>query len=96
MLDAQTDRRLLLALRTIDGHTVYPAFQFEDRKVLPGLAEVLGMFPGDNDRLLWTIASWARVPLTSLNERSVIDALRDGDAEAAIGAARATAIRWSR
>ncbi|MBT2539657.1 hypothetical protein J7E99_02765 [Streptomyces sp. ISL-44] len=95
-LRLRTRRRRILALRTRDGHTVYPAFQFSGRQVLPGLDFVLHAFPDDDPDLYWTIASWMRKPLTTLGDRCVVDTLRDGDIDAAVQAARATASRWSR
>ncbi|MFF5019471.1 hypothetical protein [Streptomyces sp. NPDC001165] len=89
-------QRSLLALRTSDGHTVYPVFQFAGNQVLPGIGAVLREFPDDDPDLFWTIASWMRKPLTTLNERSVIEALNQGEIDAAVKAANATASRWSR
>ncbi|MFF4909729.1 hypothetical protein ACFY2T_33270 [Streptomyces sp. NPDC001260] len=95
LLAARTEDRAILALRTSDGFSVYPAFQFKDGKILPGLSSVIRAFP-DDDKLLWTVATWLRVPLTSLDKRNIIDALRDGDIEEAVHVARVTANRWSR
>lgn len=88
--------KALLALQTIDEYTVYPAFQFSGGQVLTGLLDVLNNFPRDDPDLLWTVASWLRKPLTSLGDRSVVEVLLDGETEAAVRVARATAMRWSR
>jgi hypothetical protein len=65
-------RRTLLALRTTDDHLVYPSFQFEGTKVLPGLAEVLQAVGDVVDN--WTLASWLVAPQPN-QEQSVIESL---------------------
>ena len=55
---------------------VYPAFQFERERVLPGLAEVLQCF-GDGAEE-WTVAAWLVSPSRSLGGRSPVEWLRDG------------------
>lgn len=92
-------RSTLLALKTRDGHTVYPAWQFTfDRQVLEGLAEVLRLFAGDEHGEVvdgWTLASWLRIPLPELDGGSVADRLRAGDVAAARQVAAHAAARWS-
>ncbi len=74
------DRRLL-ALRTRGGAVVYPVFQFDGRRLLAGLGEIV---PG----LLavaaspWTVASWLTSGSSSLHGRRPLDALRGGEVEA--------------
>jgi len=41
-----SERRLMSAGQ-VDGQTAYPAWQFVDGEMLPGLREVLAAFPGD-------------------------------------------------
>ena len=92
-------RRTLLALRTSDGHTVYPAWQLTGGHVVPGLGEVLQSFAPDDDGEIvddWTLAAWLRQPLDSLGGQSVATRLVDGDVSAAVQAARTAALRWSR
>lgn len=89
------ERRQLLALETSDGIVIYPAFQVDQFQLLPGLAEVLGVFAGvpvDG----WTLSSWLLAPSESLDGLSVIDWLRTrrSSATAQAHAARA-AWRWS-
>ncbi|WP_159049543.1 hypothetical protein [Streptomyces sp. NRRL WC-3618] len=96
LLDRMAGDRSIIALHTKDGQIVYPAFQFRGKHVLPGLGNILRAFPDDDADLSWTIASWLRKPLSTLNDRSVVEALSDGDTEAALKVARATASRWSR
>lgn len=56
------ERRTLFGLKTADGVVVYPTFQFDERNhVLPGLAEVLQSFRGD-DAEDWTFAGWLVSP----------------------------------
>jgi hypothetical protein len=79
-------RRRLLALRTGSGRLVYPAFQFDGRHVLRGLADVLGQIEPD-DAEAWTVASWLTTPDPALGGRTPVDALRDGDTDPVLAAA---------
>lgn len=96
-LAQQRGRRQVLALATADGQLVYPTFQFDDhRRVLPGLAVVLGAIPpGVVDD--WTLASWLRQSqLPELGGHSVIEYLRaGGDPAAAAESARRAVARWA-
>lgn len=98
-LNDRVKRNTLLALKTRDGVTVYPAWQFADGQVLPGLAEVLKVFVADEHGEIvdsWTLASWLRTGLDELDGGSVADRLLSGDADAARQAAAHAAARWSR
>lgn len=77
-------RRTLLALRTADGHWVYPTRQFnEHHEVLAGLPEVLQTLAGSgiDD---WTLAGWLASPMTSLEGFSPIAWLREGRSPLAV------------
>lgn len=96
---ALADRRrrgTLLALKTSDGHLVYPAFQFRaDGSVLEGLPEVLQTLraSGVDD---WTLAGWLATPQDSLEEQSCVEWLRaGGDSERALALARDAAAGFS-
>ncbi len=91
-------RRTLLALRTSDRHTVYPAWQFRSRRVLPGVPEVLQAFVVDKHPVVdpWTLASWLRTPLDALDGDSVVHRLADGEIDPAVEVARTAAARWAR
>ena len=92
-------RRTMLALRTSDGHTVYPAWQFSGRTVLPGVSEVLQCFaPDEHGELVdpWTLASWLRLPLEPLEGRSVAELLAQGEVAQAVSLSQSAARRWSR
>ncbi len=78
----------LLRVRNRDGRVVYPVVQFDGRRVLPGLPEVLALL--DGPLLPLTVASWLMTPATSLGERTPVDALRDGDADDVLRLARQT------
>lgn len=71
-------RRTLLALKTADGHWVYPTAQFgNDRQVLPGLAEILATFdPEVLDE--WSLAGWLAADHDALGGRSVFEHLAAG------------------
>ena len=71
-------RRRLLRVTTADDTQLFPLWQFTESGVLPGLAEVLGLFPEETDG--WLVAGWLRTPDPDLEEPPV-DALRRGDIE---------------
>ena len=62
---AVSQRQSLLALTTGSGRVVYPAFQFDGRSVVPGVADVLRVLPEDLVSR-WTVASWLVSPDTEL------------------------------
>ncbi|CAN5844063.1 hypothetical protein BH23ACT2_BH23ACT2_05260 [soil metagenome] len=79
------DHRLLrLTMRS--GAVGYPALQFDGRRVLPGIAEVV-------ERLApvvatnWTIASWLTSAQPSLGDATPIDLLRARRVEPVVAAA---------
>ena len=87
--------RDLLALKTGSGAVVYPTFQFQDHKVLPGLKELQEIL---SPELLspWTLASWLVSKEPELNDRCPIDALRDGELPAVLSIARQWATALAR
>jgi hypothetical protein len=48
---------------------------------------VLQTSPTDFESASWTAAAWLRTPLEILSDRSIIDALADGDVASAVEAA---------
>ena len=74
---AKASRRRLLRVVTTDGDHLYPVWQFVDGSLIPGLAELLAMFPED-DVDGWTLAAWLRTPDRELDEAPV-DALLRGE-----------------
>lgn len=86
---AVAQRRDLLAIRAGNGATVYPIFQFAGRRTLPGMREVLAALEEVAQPL--TIASWLTTAHPDLDGRTPAAALRDGDADAVVRAARALA-----
>ena len=76
----------LLRLRNQDGRPVYPVVQFDGRRLLPGVAEVVDMLEKVVDPL--TVASWLTAPNPHLEGRRPVEALRDGDVAAALAVAR--------
>lgn len=80
-------RHRLLALRTGSGRLVYPAAQFEGPKVVAGLGPVLdALVPDDTEA--WMVASWLTTSDPTLDGRTPIGALRDGETEVVVTAAR--------
>ena len=80
-------RHRLLALRTTSGRLVYPVAQFRGPKVVDGLGRVLDVLVPD-DTEAWMVASWLATPDPALAGRSPIEALRGGDTEPVVEAAR--------
>lgn len=83
-------RHRLLALRTGSGRLVYPAAQFHDERVVDGLGDVLDVLVPD-DTEAWMVASWLTTPDPALDDRTPLDALRDGDRADVVRAAREVA-----
>jgi hypothetical protein len=72
-----------------DGRLAYPVLQFDGRRILAGLSEVIAELRGALEPL--TIASWLTAPQRSLCGRRPVDLLRSGSAEdaaAVLAAAR--------
>jgi predicted helicase len=92
----RVEQRTLLCLTTRDEHRVYPAFQFANRVVVPGLNQVLTRLVDAVDD--WTLASWLRAGQPELGGASVMDRLTaDGRAEEAVlRMAENAAERWGR
>jgi len=87
---AVSKRKGLLSLTTGSGQVVFPAFQFRDRRPVPGLAKVLSELP-DQVVSRWTLASWLVSPDVGLDGARPIDVLHDGsdgDIAAVVTAAR--------
>lgn len=81
--------RGLLRLEMRDGEIGYPVFQFDGRRILPGIREVISIL-GPVAASPWTIASWLTSPAAALDDRAPVQALRDGNIEAVTAAARQT------
>lgn len=80
-------RHRLLALRTGSGRLVYPAFQFDHRSMVAGLAKVLAIVAPD-DTEGWYVASWLTTPDANLGAVAPVEALRAGRAGDVEAAAR--------
>jgi len=66
----------LLRLEMRDGEIGYPLFQFQGRRVLPGVRDVVGIL-APMVATSWTIASWLTSPAVELGDRTPLEALRD-------------------
>lgn len=86
---AKAARRRLLRTITADGEHLYPLWQFDRSGLVPGLAEILAVFP---ERSVdgWTVAGWLRTPDPDLDE-SPLGALLRGDLDRVRVAARTAA-----
>lgn len=86
-------RRTVLALQTSDGRWIYPAWQFRDHDVMPGLAQVLAVF---DEHPNWSVGTWLTTPNKDLDERTPVQWLNEGrDREHLLRLARHTAHRWA-
>lgn len=82
--------RGLLRLEMRNGDLGYPVFQFEGRRQLAGIREVIRTLePAVASP--WTTASWLTSPAPELDDRTPLAALRGGDSEWVIALARRTA-----
>lgn len=80
-------RHRLLALRTGSGRLVYPAAQFDGERVIDGLGDVLDVLVPDNTEA-WMVASWLTTSDPELGSRTPLEALRAGERDAVLRAAR--------
>lgn len=80
-------RHRLLALRTGSGRLVYPAAQFDGEHVVDGLGDVLDVLVPDNTEA-WMVASWLTTPDPELGGDTPLGALRAGERDAVVRAAR--------
>lgn len=86
-------RRGLLALTTGNGQVVYPLFQFDGQRLVPGLGAVLEALPVAVVSR-WTVAAWLVSPEAELDGDRPVDVLREQGPEgqvAVLGAAQ----RWA-
>lgn len=84
---AVRDDRALLRIVNRDGTIVYPVFQFDAGRPLPGVGEAVVMLSAVWQPL--TVASWLTAPNRRLDGRTPVQALRDGD----VAAVHALALR---
>jgi hypothetical protein len=86
---AKAARRRLLRVFTSDGVALFPLWQFKDSSVVPGLAEILSLFP---ERAVdgWTVAGWLRTEDPELGGVP-LDALTQGQDEVVRSLARTAA-----
>ena len=84
------DRRLL-RLHNRDGRPVYPILQFDGRRQVPGVADVVATLRDVVEPL--TIASWLTARRPDLDGDRPVDALRAGRTDAILAAARRFARR---
>lgn len=83
-VDKRRIRRALLAVPNGSGEYLYPACQFTSAGVVPGIEEALRAFQIRNP---WTQLSALLAPAPALGGRSILEALKSGDAERAIAVA---------
>ncbi|MFW2545473.1 helix-turn-helix domain-containing protein [Primorskyibacter sp. 2E107] len=77
-IDKRRNAHKLLAVR-VASDWVYPAFQFGKEDVLTGIEEVLQAHAGDDP---WVILDILLAPDEALGDRSLLQAIQQGDAEA--------------
>ncbi|MBW3576871.1 MAG: DUF2384 domain-containing protein [Actinobacteria bacterium] len=80
----------LLKLELRSGQVGYPVFQFDGRRVLPGVREVVETLT-PSVATSWTIASWLSSPQPSWDGARPLDQLRAGRIEEVLAASRRVA-----
>jgi hypothetical protein len=90
---AKAARRRLLRVFTADRTALFPAWQFDGGSVVPGLADVLALFP---ERVVdgWTLAGWLRTEDPELGGVP-LETLTQGDHEVVNALARAASVSLS-
>lgn len=86
-IDKRRRGNAILAIRE-GSDWKYPAFQFRDGEVLPGIAEVVRGFEGQG---AWVTLDFLLASESALGGRSPLDALREGDLGAVERLVRANA-----
>lgn len=86
---AKAARRRLLRTITADGEHLYPLWQFDGDRLLPGLPEMLALFP-ESSVDGWTLAAWLRTPDPDLGERP-LEVLAHGERDKVWAVARSAA-----
>jgi hypothetical protein len=77
----------LLKLELRSGQLGYPVFQFDGRRLLPGIREVVETLTSVVETS-WTIASWLASPQPSSQGQRPLDRLRAGEIDEVLAAAR--------
>lgn len=77
-------RRLVRVVQR-DGRPVYPLFQFDGRRQVPGVGDVVDLLGAVLEPL--TVASWLTGPSPALGGHRPIDMLAAGDADQVLAAA---------
>jgi hypothetical protein len=80
-VDKRRSRRALLAVPTGSGEYLYPASQFTSDGVVLGITEVLQAFQIQNP---WTQLSVLLAPTPALGGKTILEALKAGEAKKAI------------
>lgn len=79
----------LLRLELRSGQLGYPLFQFDGRRLLPGIRQVVGVL-APAVASTWTIASWLTSPQPVFDGASALERLRAGEVDQVVAAARRT------
>ena len=76
----------LLRVRNRDGRPVYPVVQFDGRRQLPGVPDVVSVLQPAIEPL--TVAAWLTAASPALTGRRPVDALRDGQSTEVLALAK--------
>ncbi len=82
-VNGRVKRGAILALRTADGVWVYPAFQFDGRRLLTGFTYVFAELR-QHEVNRWAVAAWLVSPTAALDGTSPLEVLRAGKNSSAI------------
>lgn len=92
---AVSEDRKLLRLEMRSGAVGYPVFQFDGRRLLPGIDEVVAVL-GPAVETPWTIASWLTSPQPALDGATPLTELRADRTERVVDLATQTAASAAR
>lgn len=73
--DAIAEDRVL-HITTADDERIFPAFQFADGRVMPGLRPVLQIVMPASDG--WAVTQWLQTPLRALSGKTPFEVAREG------------------
>lgn len=82
-----------LFVLTVQGRTLFPAFQFDGKRVREDVLHLVGILHASADP--FTVAQWLRTPLVEAGDRTPLELLDAGEKALAENLAKRNVSRWS-